>query len=419
MELDWKKARSLLGEQKNLRPRVIPPLKHPLEFPYPVPEEVKNIRRVDDLPQNLRNLLRELNIAPQVWGFATGLSHEGPLPPFETRRRDQLRQMGLEISSLTQALKEQSRARDLAFSLWPDTPLANFQRAHWESGAYVRFPGGLALPEQSVCAYCLIEKTIAPVAHSVLIFEKDSQGTVVVGSTSPKVIRAPYYLPGVEIFLQENARGTVVLLHSFPPYLESRPIVRARVGTNARLQLLIVTLFPGKTLGRDIEVQVDGQGGEVLLEMSSCSKGQNLSANQVRVVLDAPKTQAEIKTRGLSTEQGRQVSVVNIETTERAAKSEGHLQAMGLLQSPEASYEVIPGLISRVDDVFLDHEAFIGKILEEVVFYLKTRGLSEQEAMFLLIRSHLEPIVRYLPEPLQWEVLKIAEMVVNGQAKEW
>ncbi len=419
MEFGLEKARSLLGNQSQLRPQVIPPLKEPLKFPYPVPEEVQAIRDVKDLPANLKKLLTDLNVSPQVWGFATGLTREKQLPSFEERRRENLQKLGLEIYSMKEAIEKQSRAKDLAFSLWPDDPLASFQRKHWESGAYVRFPGGLKLPDQSVCAYCLIEKAIAPVAHSMIVFEKDSQGTVVVGSTSPKVVRAPYYLPGVEIFLRENARGTVVLLHSFPPYLESRPIVRARVGTGARLQLLVVTLFPGKTLGRDIEVVVDGRGGEAVVEMSSCSKDRNFSANQVRVVLDAPETRAELKTRGLSTEQGRQISAVSIETTERAPKSEGHLEAMGLLQSPEASYEVIPGLISRVDDVFLDHEAFIGKILEEVVFYLKTRGLSEQAAMFLLIRSHLEPIVRYLPEPLQWEVLKIAEMVVNGQAREW
>ncbi len=419
MEFGLEKARSLLGNQSKLRPQVIPPLEQPLEFPYPVPEEVRDIRDVDSLPGNLKKLLQELNVAPQVWGFATGLARQGQLPPFEARRLENLRKLGLEIQSLKEVLGTSPKARELAFSLWPDDPLANFQRKHWESGAFVRYPGGFKLSDQSVCVYCLLEKALAPVAHSLILFEKDSEGSVVVGSTSPKVIRAPYYLPGVEIFLRENARGTVVLLHSFPPYLESRPIVRARVAANAHLQLLVVTLFPGKTLGRDIEVVVDGREGEALLEMSSCSKDKNFSANQVRVVLDAPETHAEIKTRGLSAEQGRQVSVVSIETTERAVKSEGHLEAMGLLQSPQASYEVIPGLISRVDDVFLDHEAFIGKILEEVVFYLKTRGLSEQAAMYLLIRSHLEPIVRYLPETLQWEVLKIAEMVVNGKAREW
>ncbi len=419
METGLEKARSLLGSRHLQRPQVIPPLEHPLEFPFPIPEEVQNIRRVADLPENLKKLLTELNVAPQVWGFATGLAKKGPLPPFESSRRSYFQKLGLEIYPMKEALVRQERASALAFSLWPDNPLANFQRNHWESGAFVRFSGGVKLPDQSVCTYCLIEKAITPVTHSVVIFEKDSEGTVVLGSTSPKVVRAPYYLPGVEIFLRENARGTVVLLHSFPPYLESRPIVRARVAANAHLELLVVTLFPGKTLGRDIEVVVDGREGKAVVEMSSCSKDQNFSANDVRIVLDAPKTRAEIKTRGLSTEQGRQVSVVSIETTEQAVKSEGHLEAMGLLQSREASYEVIPGLISRVDDVFLDHEAFIGKILEEVVFYLKTRGFSEQEAMFLLIRSHLEPIVRYLPEPLRWEVLKIAEMVVNGRGREW
>ena len=404
---------------ERLRPEVLPPLEAPLRFPFPVLEEAASIRSVDDLPSNLKNLLRHLNISENLWAFATGLAREGRLPEFEQRRLAHLRHLGLEIGSLAEVIETHPRARELAFSYWPKSDWASFHKKHWKNGTFARFPGGVRITDQPVCTYCLLEKALSPAPHSLILFEKDSAGTIILGSTSPKVIRAPFYLPGVEIFLRENARGTVVLLHSFAPYLESRPIVRARVGKNARLNLMIVTLFPGKSLGRDIEVTVDGEKGQALVQMSSCSKDRNLSVNQVAVILDAPQTRADIRMRGLSTEQGRQISYVSIDAREKAIKSEGHLEAVGLLQSADASYEVIPGLISRVDDVFLDHEAFIGRILEEAVFYLKTRGLSEKQAMFLLIKSHLGPIVEHLPETLRWETLKIAEMIVNGEAKEW
>jgi len=404
---------------ERLHADVLPPLEVPLRYPFPVPEEVASIDSVADLPQNLKNLMRRLNISENIWAFATGLIPDGHLPEFEQRRLSRLRQPGLEIAPLADVIETHPRAKELAFSYWPQNDWGSFHKKHWENGAFVRVPGGVRLADQPVCTYCLLEKMISPTPHSLILFEKDSSGSIILGSTSPKVIRAPFYLPGVEIFLQENARGTVVLLHSFPPYLESRPIVRAKVGKNARLNLMIVTLFPGKSLGRDIEVIVEGEKGEALIQMSSCSKDRNFSANQVSVILDAPKTRADIRARGLSAEQGRQISYVSIDARENAVKSEGHLEAVGLLQSDQASYEVIPGLISRVDDVFLDHEAFIGRILEEAVFYLKTRGLSEKQAMFLLIRGHLEPIVERLPETLRWETLKIAEMIVNGEAREW
>ena len=400
-------------------PDVMPPLDFPLQYPFPVPEEVASINSVAELPQNLKNLMRRLNISENKWGFATGLIRDGQLPDFEQRRLNFLRHLGLEIAPFADSLQNYSRAKELAFSYWPENASALFHKKHWENGVFVRFPGGIKLTDQPVCTYCLLEKAISPAPHSLVIFEKDSEGSIILGSTSPKVIKAPFYLPGVEIFLKENARGTVVLLHSFAPYLESRPIVRAKVGKNARLNLMIVTLFPGKSLGRDIEVIVEGKKAEAIVQMSSCSKDENLSVNQVAVILDAPESRADIRTRGLSTEKGRQISYMSIDARQNAVKSEGHLEAVGLLQSPDASYEVIPGLISRVDDVFLDHEAFIGRILEEAVFYLKTRGLSEKQAMFLLIKSHLGPIVEYLPETLRWETLKIAEMIVNGEAREW
>ncbi|NOY78015.1 MAG: hypothetical protein GXO76_09130 [Calditrichaeota bacterium] len=404
---------------ERLHPEVLPPLETPLRYPFPVLDEVASIRSAKELPSNLKNLLKHLNISENLWAFATGLSREGRLPEFEQRRLAQLRHLGLEIAPLAEVVDTHPRARELAFSYWPKNEWASFHKEHWQNGTFVRFPGGVRVADQPVCTYCLMEKAFSPAPHSLILFEKDSAGTIILGSTSPKVIRAPFYLPGVEIFLRENATGTVILLHSFPPYLESRPIVRARVGKNARLNLMIVTLFPGKSLGRDIEITVDGEKGEALVQMSSCSKNRNLSVNQVSVILDAPETRADIRTRGLSTEQGRQISYVSIDAREKAVKSEGHLEAVGLLQSDQASYEVIPGLISRVDDVFLDHEAFIGRILEEAVFYLKTRGFSEKQAMFLLIKSHLGPIVERLPETLRWETLKIAELIVNGEAKEW
>ena len=76
--------------------------------------------------------------------------------------------------------------------------------------------------------------------------------------------------------------------------------------------------------------------------------------------------------------------------------------------------ETYPGLVSRVDDAELSHEAAIGKIREEELFYLMSRGLSEEKATQLIVKGFLEPMLKDIPMEFLVEIRKIIELAVSG-----
>ena len=97
-----------------------------------------------------------------------------------------------------------------------------------------------------------------------------------------------------------------------------------------------------------------------------------------------------------------------------AEKTKGHISCDALLLSDKATMETYPGLISKVDDAQLSHEAAIGKIREEELFYLMSRGLDEEKATQLIVKGFLEPMLRDIPMEFLVEIRKIIELAVSG-----
>jgi Fe-S cluster assembly protein SufB len=97
-----------------------------------------------------------------------------------------------------------------------------------------------------------------------------------------------------------------------------------------------------------------------------------------------------------------------------APKTKGHISCDALLMSDRATMETYPGLVSKVDDAELSHEAAIGKIREEELFYLMSRGLSEEKATQLIVKGFLEPMLKDIPMEFLVEIRKIIELAVSG-----
>jgi Fe-S cluster assembly protein SufB len=72
--------------------------------------------------------------------------------------------------------------------------------------------------------------------------------------------------------------------------------------------------------------------------------------------------------------------------------------------------------LCQVDDVHLDHEAFVGRISEEILLYLKSRGLTEEEAVSMIVRGYIQPILKHVPLEYALEIRNIADLVAKGES---
>ncbi len=101
--------------------------------------------------------------------------------------------------------------------------------------------------------------------------------------------------------------------------------------------------------------------------------------------------------------------------TAGASGTKGHISCDALVMDDGALMETYPGLSSRVEDAELSHEAAIGEIKAEELFYLMSRGLDEEEATQLIVQGFVEPAIEDLPEEYLSEIRKIIELALKGE----
>jgi Fe-S cluster assembly scaffold protein SufB len=133
--------------------------------------------------------------------------------------------------------------------------------------------------------------------------------------------------------------------------------------------------------------------------------GSNLDVGS-RVILDAPGAKAEIVSRTIST--GGDI-IARGDIQGNAPDVKGHLECRGLILGDRGTIHAIPELVGRLAGIDLSHEAAVGKIAEEEVEYLMTRGLTRDEATAMIVRGFLKVDIQGLPPLLEAELKKAVE----------
>lgn len=188
-------------------------------------------------------------------------------------------------------------------------------------------------------------------------------------------------------------------------------MTRAKVGRGARFINTTVTLGSGKSNIGDPHYWVE-EGGHV--ELNGIILGQKDFYVDLggRMFLQGPGASGINASKAVIMDESTVVTRGIIEAD--APKTKGHISCDALLMSDKAVMETYPGLISRVDDAELSHEAAIGKIREEELFYLMSRGLDEEKATQLIVKGFLDPMLKDIPMEFLVEIRKIIELAVSG-----
>ena len=390
-----------------------PILTNPLEFVVGNEEKFPEVKSLEDLPPEMRSLLDRLGIAEVEKKYVAGLAVQSDTNIVLNEFLKSWGSRGLEVLSMEDAVKKYPDLKYKFMSLFsPDeNKLAAYHTAIWNGGVFLRVKEGLKVPMPLHLFFLIQNSAMAQAPHIIILAEKGSGIHLIEGCTSPILVRHSLHLDMSEIFVADGAKVKLSVIQNWPEYVHTRPMTRAKVGKNGEFINTTVGLGTGKSNiampkywvdeGGYVELNgiILGQkdyyvdlGGETFLQGRG-SRGLNATKS---VIMD----KATVITRGLIRAQ--------------ASKTKGHISCDALLLGPDARMETYPGLISQVDDAELSHEAAIGKIREEELFYLMSRGLKEEEATQLIVKGFLDPMLKDIPLEFIVEIRKIIEMAVSG-----
>jgi Fe-S cluster assembly scaffold protein SufB len=321
---------------------------------------------------------------------------------------------GLEVMSTTEALKKYEWLKDYwwrAVRVDADKYTAQAE-LNLHHGYFIRaLPGAnITMPVQA-CLY-LNREMFSQNVHNIIIAEEGSELHIITGCTTGKHIKSGIHVGISEFFIKKNAHISFSMIHSWAEEVAVRPRSGAIIEEGGVFLSNYICMKPVKSLQMYPVAFCVGRGS--VARFNSVLLGHEGSDMDVgsKVILSAPESRAEVIARTISS-GGDIVSRGHL--VGEAPGIKAHLECRGLILKEHGRIWAIPELEGMVPNIDMSHEAAVGKIAEEEIQYLMSRGLTAEEATAAIVRGFLNIDIKGLPELLQEEIRKSIKMAEEGE----
>ncbi len=317
-------------------------------------------------------------------------------------------QEGLEVLPIKRALEEKDWIKDYYWKLVAvdaDKYTAAAQ-LHLHDGYVIRaLPGAkITLPVQA-CLY-IHKEGLSQYVHNLIIAEEDSELHVITGCATSPTLKRGLHVGISEFFVKKNAKLSFTMIHNWAEEMSVRPRSVGVVEEGGLFLNNYICMKPVRSLQMYPTTHLVGNGAvSRFYSLLVGSPGSELDVGG-RILLKAPETRAEIIARAISN-GGRIINRGDL--IGEVAGVKAHLECRGMMLRGGLIH-AIPELQARVDGVEMSHEAAVGKIAQEEILYLMSRGLTEDEATATIVRGFLSVDIPGLPSALKAEIDRAVEM---------
>jgi len=316
----------------------------------------------------------------------------------------------VEIMSTKEALERYDWVKDYwwrAVAVDSDKYTARAE-LEFDNGYFLRaLPGAKVIFPMQACLF-ISQNGISQNVHNLIIAEDGSNVQIITGCTSLDLGRG-LHIGISEFFVKKNAKLTFTMIHRWAPGVDVRPRAVAIVEDNATFTNNYICLNPLRTLQLYPTAYCNGENSIANINAILLGSGNSRMDVGGRTVLVGKNSRGHVVTRCVAKDK----ATIHVRgQLIGQGEGRGHIDCRGLIVD-EANIYAIPMLDGLVNDCELSHEAAVGKIREEDLWYLMSRGLNEDEATSLIIKGYLDPGILGLPRELEDEIKGVAEIAAR------
>ncbi|MDI6752655.1 MAG: SufD family Fe-S cluster assembly protein [bacterium] len=370
--------------------------------------EVKGLTSLEELQPDIAESARGVGIVENEDSRSGSFFQVDSSVVFSCHKREV---EGLEVLSTQESLKRYDWLKDYYYKVVEvDADKYTFE-AHLQKGGgyFIRAKSGvkLTLPVQA-CLFIGTEGLLQAV-HNIIIAEEGSELHIITGCTTHPLVSSGMHIGISEFYIKKGATVTFTMIHSWAEDVDVRPRTGVIIETGGRFISNYICRKPVRSLQMYPVSYCVGEGARVRYHtLIYGSKNSSIDVGG-RIVLSAKDCRAEITSRIIAKDQSQITARGHLIGEKPETKA--HLDCRGLLLSDTASIHSIPELSAKAQGCELSHEATVGKIEEDQLCYLMSRGLTCDEATALIIRGFLDPEIPGLPIHLKQEIRKTIELI--------
>lgn len=318
------------------------------------------------------------------------------------------RQEGIELMPTSQALEKYDWLPDYwwqAVAVDSDKYTAHVELSQ-SNGYFIRaLPGHKTIYPVQACLY-LAKNRLAQNVHNIIIAEEGSELHIITGCTTALEKDYGLHLGISEFYIKRGAKVTFTMIHNWNPQIAVRPRTGVIVEQDGVFLSNYVIMKPVRSLQTNPSAKCVGENATVRFNSVLVAAPNSVMDVGSVVFLNAKGSRTEIVSRAITT-GGDIVARGHIEGN--APEVKGHLECRGLILHEKGMIHAIPELKGTLASIDLSHEAAVGKIAEEEVEYLMSRGLTRAEATATIVRGFLRVEIEGLPAMLSAELQRAIE----------
>ncbi len=384
-------------------------------FYYIRPAE-KQGKTWDEVPEYIKNTFEKLGIPEAERKFLAGVGAQYESEVIYHSLREDLEKQGVIFLDMDAGVREHPELVKQYFGTiipYNDNKFAALNSAVWSGGSFIYVPPGVSIDVPLQAYFRINAENMGQFERTLIIVDKDAYVHYVEGCTAPTYTTNSLHSAVVEIIVQEGGRCRYTTIQNWSKNVYNLVTKRAAAYKNATMEWVDGNLGSKVTMKYPaVWLMEEGARGEIL-SVAFASDGQHQDAGG-KVVHVAPNTSSQIISKSISKGTGRSSYRGLVKVYKGAENVRSNVVCDALLLDETSKTDTYPYIEVEEERASIGHEATVSKVAEEQIFYLMSRGLSEDEAMSMIVNGFIEPIAKELPLEYAVELNRLIQLEMEG-----
>jgi len=370
----------------------------------------------DDLPDAIKNTYEKLGIPEAERKYLAGVTAQYESEVVFHRNREDLERQGVIFCDMDTALREYPEIVKQYFGkVIPrnDNKFSSLNSAVWSGGSFIYVPPGVNV-EMPLQAYFRINaENMGQFERTLIIADEGSNVHYIEGCSAPVYTSDSLHSAVVEIVVKPSARVTYTTIQNWSSNVFNLVTKRARVEAEGHMEWIDGNIGSRLTMKYPSVVMVGPKASGEVLSVAYAGEGQHQDTGS-KMIHAAPETTSKIVSKSISKDGGKTSyrGLVHVEPDAYGCKA--HVQCDALILDENSVSDTYPYMEIGAQDANIGHEATVSKVADEQLFYLMSRGLSEEQAMSMVVNGFIEPVTRTLPMEYAVEWSRLIELQMEG-----
>ncbi|MBC1800753.1 Fe-S cluster assembly protein SufB [Listeria booriae] len=383
---------------------------------YYVKPSDHTVRDWDEVPEEIKRTFDKLGIPEAEQKYLAGASAQYESEVVYHNMKQDLEDMGIIFKDTDSALKEnEDLFREYFSKVIPpsDNKFAALNSAVWSGGSFIYVPKGIKVDTPLQAYFRINSENMGQFERTLIIVDEGGSVNYVEGCTAPVYTTNSLHSAVVEIIVKRDAYCRYTTIQNWANNVYNLVTKRTFCDENATMEWIDGNIGSKLTM-KYPAVHLRGEGARgMTLSIAIAGKGQRQDAGAKMLHL-APNTSSTIVSKSISKQGGNVTYRGIVHFGRNSAGSRSNIECDTLIMDNASTSDTIPYNEILNSDISLEHEAKVSKVSEEQLFYLMSRGVSEEEATEMIVMGFIEPFTKELPMEYAVEMNRLIKFEMEG-----